>query len=172
MGGIEVADFSTLVVEVDVPEQRLHMIQIGGPAEIVLDAFPQTRLRGKTLEVTPKVDRAKATVKVKVAFVDKFDRALPEMSSRVSFLTAELDAESMKQKPKTVVPATAVTDRAGTKVVFVLEGEQIRMVPVTLGAEFGRGFELASGPAPGTRLISNPAATLADGQRVKEKTAP
>jgi HlyD family secretion protein len=171
MGGIEVADFSTLVVEVDVPEQRLHLIQIGGPAEIVLDAFPQTRLRGKTLEVTPKVDRAKATVTVKVAFVDKFERALPEMSARVSFLSAELDAESMKQKPKIVVPSTAVTERGGNKVVFVLESEQVRMVPVTLGPEFGRGFELASGPSAGTRLISNPSIQLVDGQRVKEKGA-
>jgi RND family efflux transporter MFP subunit len=172
MGGIELADFSTLVVEVDVPEQRLHLIQIGGPSEIVLDAFPQTRLRGKTLEVTPKVDRAKATVKVKVNFVDKFDRALPEMSARVSFLASELDAQSMKQAPKPVVPSSAIADRAGAKVVFVLEGEQVRMVPVSLGAEFGRGFELVSGPAPGTRLVSNPSVQLADGQRVKEKVAP
>lgn len=171
MGGIEVADFSTLVVEVDVPEQRLNLVQIGGPAEIVLDAFPQTRLRGKALEVTPKVDRAKATVMVKVSFVDKFDRALPEMSARVSFLANELDAESMKQKPKPVVPAIALADRAGAKVVFVLEGDQVRMVPVSLGPEFGRGFELASGPAPGTRLISNPSVQLTDGQRVKEKAA-
>jgi hypothetical protein len=90
----------------------------------------------------------------------------------VSFLAAELDAESMKQKPKTVVPSSAVTERAGAKVVFVLEGDQVRMVPVTLGPEFGRGFELGSGPTPGTRLISNPSVQLTDGQRVKEKAAP
>jgi HlyD family secretion protein len=171
MGGIEVADFSTLVVEVDVPEQRLHLIEIGGPAEIVLDAFPQTRLRGRALEVTPKVDRAKATVMVKVEFVDKFERAIPEMSARVSFLAKELDAQSMKQAPKTVVPNSAVVDRGGSKVVFVLEGEQVRVVPVTLGPEFGRGFELVQGPGAGTRVIQNPAPELGDGQRVKERVA-
>jgi hypothetical protein len=31
------------------------------------------------------------------------------------------------------------------------------------------GFELRSGPAPGTRLVANPAKTLEDGQRVKQK---
>jgi RND family efflux transporter MFP subunit len=169
MGGIEIADFSTLVVEADVPEQRLHLIEIGGPAEIVLDAFPQQRLRGKAIEVTPKVDRAKATVTVKVAFVDRFERALPEMSARVSFLAGELDAEAVKAPPKTIVPATAITERGGAKVVFVLEEEQVRMVPVELGPAFGRGFELTSGPRPGTRIISEPGEALVDGQRVKER---
>jgi RND family efflux transporter MFP subunit len=171
MGGIEVADFSTLVVEVDVPEQRLHLVEIGGPAEIVLDAFPQNRLRGRALEVTPKVDRAKATVTVKVAFVDRFDRALPEMSARVSFLAKELDEKSLQQKPKTIVPSSALAERGGNKVVFVLESEQVRATPVTLGPEFGPGFELESGPAPGTRVVQNPSAELADGQRVKERVA-
>jgi multidrug efflux pump subunit AcrA (membrane-fusion protein) len=135
----------------------------------VLDAFPQNRLRGKALEVTPKVDRAKATVTVKVEFVDKFEQVLPEMSARVSFLSGELDAQAVKQPPKTIVPDTSLAERGGSKVVFVLEGEQVRMTPVTLGAAFGSGFELVEGPRPGTRVIKNPDAKLSDGQRVKER---
>ena len=49
LGGVKLADFSTLVVEADVSEARLHLVKLGGPAEIVLDAFPQRRLRGKAL---------------------------------------------------------------------------------------------------------------------------
>jgi len=169
MGGIEIADFSTLIVEVDVPEQRLHLVEVDGPTEIVLDAFPKQRLRGKALEITPKVDRAKATVMVKVGFVDKFERAMPEMSARVSFLSAALDAEAVKQPPKTIVPASAVADRDGAKVVFVLEEEQVRMVPVELGEPFSGGFELTGGPRPGTRVIKNPSAELTSGRRVKER---
>ncbi len=169
MGGVEIADFSTLVVEVDVPEQRLHLVTVGGPTEIVLDAYPQKRLRGKVREITPKVDRAKATVMVKVAFQDRFEGVLPEMAARVSFLSGELDDEAIKEPPKTIIPRSAVTQRAGADVAFVLEGEQVRMVPVTLGPEFGRGFELVEGPRPGTRVISEPSKELTDGQRVKER---
>ncbi len=169
MGGVEIADFSTLVVEVDVPEQRLHLVAVGGPTEIVLDAYPQKRLRGKVREITPKVDRAKATVMVKVEFQDRFEGVLPEMAARVSFLSGELDDEAIKEPPKTIIPRSAVTQRAGADVAFVLEGEQVRMVPVTLGPEFGRGFELVEGPRPGTRVISEPSSELTDGQRVKER---
>jgi multidrug efflux pump subunit AcrA (membrane-fusion protein) len=121
-------------------------------------------------EITPKVDRAKATVMVRVEFVDDMAGVLPEMSARVSFLSAELDLDAVKEPPKKIVPESAVTERAGGKVVFVIEGDQVRMMPVKLGASFAGGFEVIQGPRAGTRLVKSPPATLADGQRVKEKT--
>jgi HlyD family secretion protein len=167
MGGIRIADFTTMLVETDIPEGRLGQVKVGGPAEIVLDAYPDRRYRGKVREVTPQVDRAKATVVVKVAFADDPKGALPDMSARVSFLAKELDQEAMKAPPKTIVPGTALIDRAGSKVVFVVEDGKARMRAVTLGPAFGTGFELASGPNPGTQIVNNPPATLADGQSVK-----
>lgn len=169
MGGFELADFSTNVVEADVPEARLHLVKVGGPAEIVLDAYPERRFRGKVQQITPKVDRAKATVMVRVAFVDDMDGVLPEMSARVSFLSNELDAKAVKEPPKKVLPGNAIAERAGTKVVFVLEGDKVRMVPVKVGKPFGSGFELLQGPAQGTRVVASPGDVLKDGQRVKEK---
>ena len=65
------------MVETDVPEQRLHLVQIGRPAEIVLDAFPDRRYRGKAIEIVPRVNRAKATATVKVTFVDPSEGVLP-----------------------------------------------------------------------------------------------
>jgi multidrug efflux pump subunit AcrA (membrane-fusion protein) len=91
------------------------------------------------------------------------------MAARVSFLTKPLDPEALKQPPKIIVPSTAVAERGGGKVVFVVEDEVVRMVPIKLGPAFGRGFELTEGPRPGTRLVASPPQTMADGQRVKEK---
>lgn len=170
MGGISVADFTTLQVDVDVPEQRLHLVKIGGPTEIVLDAYPSKRLRGRVKEITPTVDRAKATVMVKVGFEDRFDGILPEMAARVSFLAGEIDAEAIKQPPKIVVPAAAIAERDGVKNVFVVEGDTVRLTPVEVGAAFGRGFELKKGPTPGTKLVADPPATLLNGQKIKEES--
>jgi HlyD family secretion protein len=168
---IELADFNTLMVETDIPESRLHMVTIGSPCDIALDAFPSRRYRGEAVEINPKVDRAKATVGVKVKFVDPPEGVLPDMSARVSFLSKAMDEAQLKEKPKTIVPSSALVDRAGTKVLFVLEEDGVvRMRNVTVGAELGGGFEVVDGPAAGTRVVANPPETLADGQRVKEKT--
>jgi RND family efflux transporter MFP subunit len=170
MGGVEIADFSTLMVETDVPEQRLSQVKIGGPCEIVLDAYPTRRIRGKAYEITPRVNRTKATVTVKVSFVDDSNGVLPDMSARVSFLTNELNAAELKAPPKTIVPGSAIATVAGAKMVYVLEDGRVRATPVTLGPAFGSGFELVRGPSPGTRLVKDPPPELKDGQRIKEKT--
>ena len=171
MGGVEIADFSSMMVETDVPEQRLSQVKIGGPAEIVLDAYPGKRYRGKAMEITPRVNRTKATVTVKVAFVDDREGVIPDMAARVSFLTNELDKAELKAPPKTIIPGEAVATRGGAKVVFVVDDGRLRVVPVELGPPFGSGFELKRGPPPGTRLVKSPVETLTDGQAVKEKSA-
>jgi HlyD family secretion protein len=171
MGGVQIADFSTLQVETDVPEGRLSQVKMGGPAEIVLDAFPNKRYRGKAVEVTPRVNRTKAAVTVKVAFVDENEGVLPDMSARVSFLTGELDKDAMKAPPKTIVPGTAVAELNGSKVVYRLESGVVRVTPVTLGPAFGTGFEVQSGVSAGTRIVNNPPQGLADGQKIKERNA-
>jgi RND family efflux transporter MFP subunit len=166
----KVADFESIRVETDVPEGRLHLVKKGGPCEIVLDAYPDKRWRGEVDMVSPTLNRAKASATVKVRFLDRDDTVLPEMAARVSFLDAPLDIAKLKEPPKRIVPGSALTERAGSKVVFILDQGNVHMVPVTLGKPFGDGFELTDGPSPGTKLVSQPPATLQDGQAIKERS--
>jgi HlyD family secretion protein len=164
----EIADFSSIVVETDVPEARLDQIKLDGPAEIVLDAYPSRRYRGVTVDIGKRVNRAKATVIMKVKFKDTLDGVLPDMSARVSFLREELKEESLKEAPKKVVAAEAVTAREGSKVLFAVESGKLRMVKVTTGGPVGSAIELLDGPPPGTRVVRKPTGEQFDGQRIKE----
>jgi HlyD family secretion protein len=166
---IELADFDSLLVETDVTESRLNNVQIGAPCEIVLDAYPSKRFRGKAVEIGKRVNRAKATIVVKVAFVDPKEGVLPDMAARVSFLTKEISAEAMKEPPKRIVPVAAVADRSGSKVVFVIDQGRVKMTGVRVGGEAAGGLELVDGPPPGTKVVSNPPVDLQDGQKIKEK---
>lgn len=69
-GVVEVVDMSSLVVEVDVPEGKLDQVGEGNPCEIILDAYPSHRFGGKVKEIGRRVNRAKATVPVKISFDD------------------------------------------------------------------------------------------------------
>lgn len=164
-----IADFSSIVVETDVAEGRLHLVRVGGPCEIVLDAYPDRRWRGEVVEISPQLNRAKASATVKVRFVDRDDTVLPEMAARVSFLSAPLDPARLREPPKKIIPGAAIAERGGAKVVYVVDSGRVRMVPVRLGSPFGSGVELLDGPEPGTKVVSDPPATLGDGQAISER---
>ena len=170
-GGIaSLADFDSLQVEADVSESQVAKLAIGTPAETVLDAFPDRRYRAKVAEVRPRVDRAKATVTVKVAFVDEPKDVLPDMGAKVTFLTRQLDEAAQKAPPTPAVAPDAVVNRGETKAVFVVqENETVRSVPVITGAPLGSLVSLRQGPPPGTRVVRSPPADLKDGMRIKEK---
>jgi RND family efflux transporter MFP subunit len=167
---LELADMSSLVVEIDVPEARLALVKVGGPAEISLDAFPNQRFSGRVREIGRRVNRSKATLPVKVEFVDANDQVLPDMSARVSFLTQALDPKALAGPAKRVVPQKAIVQRGGQSAVFVTEAGKVHLVPVTLGESTSDGVELLEGPDVGARVVLAPPSTLADGHKIKERS--
>lgn len=165
----EIVDFTSLMVEADVPEPRLHLVKLGGPCEIVLDAYPNKRYRGVATELGQRVNRQKATVMVKVKFADDIEGVLPEMSARVSFLSKAITDDALKEAPKKVVASDAVVDRDGKKVVFTIDNGKLHAYPVKVGGAVGAtAVELLDGPPPATKVVARPAAEIADGQRIKE----
>lgn len=167
---LELADFSTLLVEVDVPEARLGIVKQGGPCEIILDSFGSERFPGEVVTIAPRLNRSKATGIVKVRLKNPPATLRPEMSARVSFLDKPLDEAKLKEPPKIIVPGAALIDHAGGKAVWVVEDEKLRLVAVKLGEAFGSGFVVESGPPPGTRVVKDPPKNLSEGQAVKEKS--
>ena len=81
-----IVDMDSLEVEVDVNETSIGGVRPGQAATIRLNAYPDRELAAETIAVVPAVDRAKATVKVRVGFKARDPRILPDMGVRVSFL--------------------------------------------------------------------------------------
>jgi RND family efflux transporter MFP subunit len=169
VGIVVIADLKDLEVQADVSESQFSKVRVGTPAEILLDAFPDKRFRGEVGEIRPTVDRAKASVTVKVRFTDDTKGVLPDMAAKVSFLSKKLDDEALKAAPKLVVPADAVLARDGHKVVLTIEDDHVKAMPVTIVATSGNVVELKDGPSPGTRVIRHPDDKLREGAAVKEK---
>lgn len=86
MGGLRIANLSTLRVETDIPETRYRLLQVGTPTEIHLDAFPDRLFKGRVATVTSEVNRAKATIRVNVEFVGNTAGVVPDLAARVAFL--------------------------------------------------------------------------------------
>jgi RND family efflux transporter MFP subunit len=166
---VELVDFKSLLVEVDVPEVKLGVVHKGGPVEIVLDALAPQRFPGEVVELGPRLNRAKATGLVKVKFDAIPEDLRPEMSARVSFRKKKMDDAERKAGVKTVVPSSAVVTNASGSAVFVFDQGKVKLVPIVVGAKMGEGFVVESGPGPGTKIVRDPPKELSDGQAVKEK---
>lgn len=160
---VTMADMETLEVEADVSEASIAKITIGQPAEIQLDAFPDLRLLGEVSRVVPTVDRAKATLLVKVKFVEHDPRVLPDMSAKIAFLSRPLRSD--ERTPVAALRADAIVKRDGKDMVFVVgKDEQVKLAPVAAGAKVGDLVRVDL--APGTRVVIAPPDRLVDGATV------
>jgi HlyD family secretion protein len=162
---VTIADMDSLQVEADVSESNIELVKPGQPCEIELDALPDSRFRGAVHMIVPTADRSKATVMVKVRFIDKDPRILPEMSARVAFL--EHPAGPDEEKPLIAVNSHAIVDRKGRKSVFVVKGDRTVETPVTTGRRLDEMVEILKGLSTGEKVIVKPPAKLRDGDRVK-----
>ena len=162
---VSMADMSTLEVEADVSESSLSKISVGQPAEVTLDALPDTRFRGTVSRMVPTVDRAKATVMTKVRFDAIDPRVLPEMSAKVSFLSQPVTPE--EQKPLTAVNTDALTQRDGGAVVLVVRDGKALEVPVTPGTKIGDLTAIVGPVKTGEKAVLKPAPELKSGALVK-----
>ena len=160
---VTMADMETLEVEADVSEASISKITIGQPAEIQLDAFPDLRLLGEVSRIVPTVDRAKATLLVKVKFVERDPRVLPDMSAKIAFLSRPLRPD--ERTPVAALRADAIVKRDAKDMVFVVgKDEQVKLTPVAAGAKVGDLVRVDL--APGTRVVITPPDRLVDGATV------
>ena len=162
---VTIADMDSLQVEVDVSESSLNQVKTGQPCEILLDAFPDSRFRGVVHMIVPTADRTKATVLVKIRFIDKDSRILPEMSAKAAFLSREVASD--EQKARTAVNPAALIDRNGNKAVFLIKENRVVETPVTVGEKLGDMVEILSGVKSGDRVALRPLNKMKNGLRIK-----
>lgn len=161
---VTIADMDSLLVEADVSESNIKQVSVGQPCEIQLDALPEKRLRGALHMIVPTADRTKATVMVKVRFVDRDSRILPEMSAKVAFLSREPAPE--EGKPRTAVNPKALRRKNGGTVVFVVRDDRAIEIPVTVGQTLGDFVEVTHGVKAEERVVLTPPQTLCSGARI------
>ena len=166
-GLVEIIDLSSLLVETDVAENKIDMVEVGGPVELTFDALTTRRYRGQVAEVRRTVDRHKATVLVRIAFVDSPEKVLPQMAAKAAFLSKPIDPARLNQMPRLAVAASAVVQHAGAPAVFTLEDGKARLVAVSVGEANDDGsVTLKTGPSVGTTVILDPPPALKDGDAV------
>ncbi len=153
---VTIADWASLQAEVDVAEAQLARVKPGQRAAITVDAIPGKLFPGKLCRILPRADRSKATVKVRVDFLARDERAiLPEMGVRVRFLPddAPPGTESGAVTDKIVVPTAAVQSGDDGSFVWVVSSDEAHKRPVQVGPSSGDRIEVTSGLNAGDKVV-------------------
>src|SRR5690606_20963422 len=118
-----IVDMDSLEIEVDVNESYINRVKAGAPVQALLDAYQDWTIPAHVIAIIPTADRGKATVKVRIGLEQKDPRILPDMGARVSFMQEATARTETAEAPKGVLlPASAIVQRDGKSVVFVVDG--------------------------------------------------
>ncbi|MDR0401004.1 MAG: efflux RND transporter periplasmic adaptor subunit [Treponema sp.] len=156
-----IGDLANLVVETFVPERFSNAARQGLGALVSLEALPGEVFSATVNEVSPVLDPASRTLRIRLGFDQPDGRIRAGMFATVSLVT-----DVRHDVP--VIPRGAVINSYGSWFVFVVdERNAARRRTVALGLENEDSVEILEGLALGDRVVSAGQNFLSDGDPVR-----
>ena len=161
-----IVDMDSLEVEVDVNEAFINRVKPGQPVITNLNAYPKWDIPSEVIAIIPTADRNKATVKVRIALLEKDERVLPDMGSRVSFLK-KVETQSREEiKEGVMIPLAALAILKDQSTVQVIDGSQIKLTRVKVAEETANYARIIEGLSSGMTVVAKFDKELENNQKV------
>lgn len=156
----ELAQTDTLRIHVNIPQAYLRDIATGLPVQVRVAEFPERPFNGSIVRTSGAFDVTTRTMLTEIEAPNRDGLLYPGIH-------VEVQLSLPQAYPPVVIPATAVLTRGdGLLVAVVDDGGTIRLQKVRLGRDLGRTLEVVAGLEEGSRIVTNPSDTLAEGARV------
>ena len=156
-----VGDLSSLLVETSVPERFVAVIRQGLRATLWFEAIPGETFNAEIIEISPVLDPASRTMRVRMRFLNPDSRIKAGMFATISLVTN-------RRVNVPVIPRNSVINTYGSWIVFIVDDDNIaRRREVTLGIDSEELFEALGGVSMGDRIVSAGQNFLSDGDLVR-----
>jgi len=132
--------------EIGLPEVHLARINIGNPVEVTVDTYRGITFKGRISTINPMVDPVSRAFKVKVEIPNKDHRLKSGMFAR-SKIYPKIHKDAL------IVPFKSVMRRGGQTVVFMIDGDTVRLRAVTAGINNEREIEVIDGLKEGEEVV-------------------
>ena len=161
-----IVDMDSLEVEVDVNEAFINRVKPGQPVITNLNAYPKWDIPSEVIAIIPTADRNKATVKVRIALLEKDERVLPDMGSRVSFLKKVETQNREEVREGVMIPLAALAILDDQSTVQVIDGSQIKLTRVKVAEETANYARIIEGLSSGMTVVAKFDKELENNQKV------
>jgi RND family efflux transporter MFP subunit len=166
-------DPTKLQVRADVPLADASQVDVGHPAQIIVDVLPNTTFDGEVLRFVHRADQQKNTIEAKVKIINPSPLLKPDMLARVKILQPkrEVSEKGTWTEQHVFIPKESVNDFENPT-VWIIENAnkglgQARKRALILGEkEFDGWIEVLSGLSTGDRIITSET-YLVDGDSVQ-----
>ena len=150
-----------LRVFVSVPQVYSREAVPGVQADLAFAELPGRIFTGHIARTTNLIDQVSRTLRVEIDVDNSKGELLPGAYTEVHLKIA-------KGEPALLVPVSAVMFRSeGLRVAIVIDGNKAKLLPITLGRDYGNQVEVSSGLAFGQAVIENPPDSLVDAMPVR-----
>jgi RND family efflux transporter MFP subunit len=160
-----ISDVSRLRIYVSVPESDLASARDGSAVDLTLDEYPGKTYRGKVARSSDAIDPSSRTMRVEIDLNNSEDEVKVGAYVRAHFRAA---SGTRAQSSQLTVPANALLFRAEGLRVALFENGRAKLVPISVGRDYGSALEVLSGLKVGDKIILNPSDSLTDNMPVKE----
>jgi RND family efflux transporter MFP subunit len=154
------AAISTLRVFVPVPEVYSNAALPGAAATLTLDEYPGRVFRGTLVRDSSAIDPASRTLLVEVDVANPDGLLLPG-----AYVSVHLKLPGTIRS--VTIPANTLLFRREGLRVGVVRDSRAKLVPVTIGRDYGANVEILSGLRPGDSIILDPSDSLENGSPVR-----
>jgi HlyD family secretion protein len=165
---VALADLNDLQVELDIAQDDFARLSSKQKAVLSVDAYPDRKYDGEIHEISPEANRQKATVQVKVRIINPDQYLRPEMNATVKFLADDTKTTVGTQSSGVLVPAAAIHDHSGKKVVLLAFNGKALQREVQVISQRSGGF-MVQGLVGGENVITTAPANLKDGDKIRIK---
>lgn len=142
-----IGNLNNVILETYVPERFSSDLRLGLTAEVRFQAMSNERFLAEVYEVSPVLDPASRTVRIRLRFPNRDNRIKAGMFATVYLVTREADDVP-------VIPRTALINTAGKWICYVANNQHIaERRELTLGLESEDTVEIVDGIVPGEMVV-------------------
>jgi RND family efflux transporter MFP subunit len=154
------AAIDKLRVYISVPEVYATAVKSGETVTLTLDAFPGETFSGTIVRNSNSIDLTSRTLKVEVDVDNPTGRLLP---GAYAFVHLKIPAAA----GAVTIPSNTLLFRAEGLRVALVRGGEVKLVPVTIGRDYGSKVEVTSNLSAGDAVVIDPSDSITDGSRVE-----
>ena len=159
------AAIGKLRIYISVPEVYAANVTTGEKVNLTVDSFPGVTFVGTIVRNSDSIDPVSRTLNVEVDVDNPNGRLLPGAYAFVHFKTPAANGS-------VTIPSSTLLFRAeGLRVGIVQEGHA-KLVPISIGHDYGSSVEVTSGLSPQDAVIVDPSDSLTDGAAVQQIDSP